>query len=177
MLREKINKWLSDFKIKHNFNLAWFIRYAIGGTVTVIVEYLAMFLLCWWTLPWDCIVSLLPPPVRVAAADEVNTWAIVMSNIISYVVNYFISKYWVFRSPETKHRRDASLFFLSCVVNLLLVAIAAKVILIGLERIHFSGEIWEAAVPTIAKTGSNIIAYVSVLLFKRFIIWNDTSKY
>ena len=123
------------------------------------------------------IVSLLPGRIKVMAADEVNTWAILMSNGISYVVNYFISKYWVFRSPDTKHRRDASLFLLSCVVNLLLVSIAAKGFLMGLGLLHFSGSLWDAAVPTIAKTGSNIVAYVSVLLFKRFIIWNDTSKY
>ena len=177
MLKEKIDKWLKEFQKKHNFNLAWFIRYAIGGTVTVIIEYLAMFLLLWWTLPWDAIVSILPQPLKAMAAGEVETWAIAVSNILSYVVNYFISKYWVFRSPDTKHSRDASLFFLSCVVNLLLVTLMAKGCLMLLELLPFSGDLWEAAVPTIAKTGSNVGAYVSVLLFKRFIIWNDTSKY
>ena len=136
-----------------------------------------MFLLCWWTLPWDAIVSILPQPIKEMAADELETWAIAMSNIISYVVNYFISKDWVFRSPDTKHSRDASLFILSCVVNLVLVTALAKGFLILLGMFSFSGNLWEAAVPTIAKTGSNIVAYVSVLLFKRFIIWNDTSKY
>ena len=177
MLKDKTDKWLKEFQIKHGFNLAWFIRYAIGGTVTVIIEYGAMFLLCWWTLPWDAIVSILPQSIRVTAANELETWAIAMSNIISYVVNYFISKYWVFRSPDTKHSRDASLFILSCVVNLLLVTALAKGFLILLGFFSFSGDLWDAAVPTIAKTGSNIVAYVSVLLFKRFIIWNDTSKY
>ena len=175
--RDKINKWLKDFQIKHDFNLAWFIRYAIGGTVTAVVEFVSFILLAWWTAPWDAIVEVLPRRIQLMAVDEVDLWAIVVSNIISYIVNYFLSKYWVFRSPDTKHRRDAALFFLSCVANLAIVLVSAKLLLIGLELIPLRGTVWEAAVPIIAKIGSNVAAFITVLLFKRFIIWNDTSKY
>ncbi len=177
-LKEKIDKFLADFQARHGFHLAWFIRYAIGGTATVILEYAAMYLLLWWTLPWDAIVSLLPASVRGAAAGELDTWALIVSNIISYVFNYFVSKYWVFRSPETKHRRDATLFLLSSAINLVLVSVSGKLMLMGLGLLPFSGGTWsEVIVPFAAKTGSNFVAYISVILFKRFIIWNDVSKY
>ncbi len=176
-LKRKIKAWLDDFQFRHNFNLAWFIRYAIGGTVTVILEYTVMYLLLWWTLPWDGIVALLPEKIQASAADEIGAWALVVSNITSYIFNYFISKYWVFRSPDTRHSRDAALFFLSCVVNLILVSVTGRLALAGLELLPFAGKTWEVLKPAAAKTVSNIVAYVSVLLFKRFIIWNDTSKY
>lgn len=176
-LKTKIKKWLDDFQFRHGFNLAWFIRYAMGGTATVILEYIIMYLLLWWTLPWDAIVAVLPEKVRAAAAGEVDTWALVVSNVISYVFNYFVSKYWVFRSPDTKHSRDAALFFLSCLVNFILVFVTGKLALVGLGFLPFGGRLWNVLKPAIAKTGSNVVAYISVLLFKRFIIWNDTSKY
>ncbi len=176
-LKKKIDKFLADFQAKHGFHLAWFIRYALGGTATVIVEYAAMYLLLMWTLPWDAIVGLLPQRLRAAAAGEVDTWALVVSNILSYIFNYFISKYWVFRSPQTKHRRDASLFMLSCVINLVLVSVSGKLMFMALELVPLSGKLWKGLVPAIAKTGSNVVAYISVLIFKRFIIWNDVSKY
>lgn len=176
-LKKKTADWLDDFQFRHDFNLAWFIRYALGGTGTVILEYTVMYLLLWWTLPWDIIVSLLPEKLQAAAADEVGTWALIVSNVISYIFNYFVSKYWVFRSPDTKHSRDAALFAVSCVVNLILVSVTGKLMLVGLSLVPLSGKLWTALLPAIAKTGSNIVAYVSVLLFKRYIIWSDTSKY
>ena len=176
-LKEKIKIWLDDFQFRHDFNLAWFIRYAMGGTATVILEYAVMYLLIKWTLPWDLIVAALPNSVKTAAANEVYTWALVASNVISYIFNYFVSKYWVFRSPETRHRRDAALFAVSCLINLVLVSVSGKLLLVGLKMLPFSGDFWTAALPAIAKTGSNLVAYVSVLIFKRYIIWSDTSKY
>ncbi len=176
-LKDKVHKWLDNFQEKHNFNLAWFIRYAAGGTITAAVEFGLFFLLSVWEKPWMAIVSLLPADIQAAAAGELQLWAIVVSNIASYVVNYFLSKYWVFRSPETKHSRDAVLFAISSITNLIVVFVSAKFILVGLELIPITGKLWDKLVPLIGKIGSNVVAFITVLIFKRFIIWNDTSKY
>ncbi len=171
---QKIKIWLDNFKEKHNFNLAWFIRYALGGTATAIVELAAYVLFLWWRLPWDIIVRIIP---SVGGNDNFMVWAIVVSNIISYIFNYFVSKYWVFHSPETKHRRDATLFLISSVANLLVVLVSSKCLLMLLGLLPFNGELWDMVVTITAKIGSNVVAFITVLLFKRFIIWNDTSKY
>ena len=177
MLRQRIEKWLDDFRQKHNFNLAWFIRYFLGGAATLTLEFILFYILSLWSAPWRFIVGLLPEGLRASAADEGQLFAIVVSNLVSYVANYFISKYWVFRSPETRHRRDAALFALASAANLAVVMLSAKLILLGLGLLPFGGELWEALVPTLGKIGSNVVAFVTVLFFKRFIIWNDTSKY
>lgn len=176
-IKKRIDSFLDSFKEEHGFNLAWFIRYALGGTVTVIVEFAAFFLLSSWEAPWDYMISLLPLRFRADMADELPLFAIIVSNIISYIVNYFISKYWVFRSPETRHSRDAALFFAASAANLLVVIVSAKLILSLLGLIPLSGGLWESALPMIGKVGSNVAAFITVLLFKRYIIWNDTSKY
>lgn len=176
-IRKRLREWSLRFKEKHGYGPAWFLRYAAGGTLTAIVELVIYFFLLYWTLPWRGIVALLPKGIQAAAADENRLWAIVVSNLISYVFNYFISKYWVFRSPETKHRRDATLFALSSAANLAVVLISAKLILLGLELIPISGELWENCVSLAAKIGSNAAAFVTVLIFKRFVIWKDVSKY
>ncbi len=177
-IRLKIQNWLDDFKRRRGFNLAWFIRYALGGTATVIIEFAAFFLFSRWEWPWLAIVGLLPAKVRPAAAGELQLWAIVISNVLSYVVNYFISKYWVFRSPQTKHRRDATLFLISSITNLAVVLVSAKLLLLGLELLPLGGVFWtDKLMPLLAKIGSNIAAFVTVLVFKRFVIWNDVSKY
>ncbi len=156
--KEKIRAWALRFKEKHGYSPAWFARYAAGGTMTFVLELAVYFFLLW-----------LEPQYRLCA--------IVVSNLASYVFNYFISKYWVFRSPETKHSRDVTLFAVSCAANLLVVLVSAKLILLGLELIPLSGELWDAAVALIAKIGSNVFAFITVLIFKRFVIWKDTSKY
>ncbi len=176
-LKQRLYAWIDRFSEKHGVNLRWFIRYFIGGVITVAVEFFLFFLFSYWETPWRAIVSLLPDNLRTAAENELHLWAIVMSNIVSYVVNYLISKYWVFHSPETKHRRDALLYLMASIVNLIVVLFSAKFILIWLELLPIGGSVWEALVPIIGKVGSNAAAFITVLLFKRFIIWNDTSKY
>ena len=176
-MKERIDKWLESFRERHNFNLAWFIRYMLGGVFTFAAEMAVYFLLSIWTRPIDSLLGHLPMRLRYSAVDEADMWAIGISNMVSYVVNYFISKYWVFRSPETKHRRDAALFVLSCAANLAVVLISARLILLGLGHLPLSFNGWENIMPLMAKLGSNVVAFVTVLVFKRFIIWNDTSKY
>ena len=176
-MREKIEKWLDDFKLKHNFNLAWLIRYMLGGIFTFAIEMGIYFLLELWTHPLDALLRHLPDRLRFRSADESDMWAIAISNVVSYVANYFISKYWVFRSPETKHSRDGSLFVISCAANLAVVLISARLILFGLGFLPLSGSFWNELMPLLAKLGSNVAAFLTVLVFKRFIIWNDTSKY
>ncbi|MGN1097702.1 MAG: GtrA family protein [Clostridia bacterium] len=142
--KEKITNWIDEFQIKHNFNLAWFIRYAVGGTVTAVVEWAVYFAIAWYNY---------------LAATAI-------SNLVSYIVNYLLSKYWVFRSPETKHIRDATLFVVSSAINLVVVTFVTKFLVeeIGLHKI-------------LGKIGASVVAFVIVLIFKRFIIWSDTSKY
>lgn len=177
-IQDKIVRWADGFREKHGYSPAWFLRYAAGGVITAIVEFAAFLLFSYWKWPWLAIVSLLPKGLRASAADELQLWAIVVSNIISYVFNYFISKYWVFHSPETKHRRDALLFAVSSLSNLTVVLVSAKLLLLGLDMLPISGALWESSIaPIIAKIGSNAAAFVTVLIFKRFIIWKDTSKY
>ena len=176
-MKERIDKRLEEFRQKHNFNLAWFIRYMLGGVFTFAAEMAVYFLLSIWTRPIDGLLGHFPERLRCSALGEADMWAIGVSNIISYVVNYFISKYWVFRSPETKHRRDAMLFVLACAANFAVVIISARLILLGLGYVPLRLSGWEDIMPLTAKLGSNAVAFVTVLIFKRFIIWSDTSKY
>lgn len=142
-----IQKFLDRFKEKYGFNFTWFIRYAVGGILTTIAEWGVYYIL------------FKPCRVDYLAAS-------IVANLVSYVVNYVLSKYYVFRSPETSHKRDLSLFVLCSGVNLAVVTLLVKLTvgMLGFNDI-------------IGRIISSVVAFVVVFIFKRYIIWANTDKY
>ncbi len=145
-VKKRFKAFFESVEKKYNFNLAWFVRYAAGGTFTVIVEWTVYFLLRFFRVYY--------------------LTASVIGNLASYVVNYFISKYWVFHSPETSHVRDTLLFVVCNGVNLAAVTALTR-FTVGTLGLH----------EVIGKIIANFIAFLIVLVFKRYIIWTDSEKY
>ncbi len=145
-VKKRLEAFFESVKKKYNFNLAWFIRYAAGGTFTVMVEWAVYFVLRFFKVYY--------------------LTASVISNLASYVVNYFISKYWVFRSPHTPHWRDTLLFVACNGLNLVAVTVINRFV-VGTLGMH----------DVVGKIIANFVAFLIVLVFKRYIIWTDSENY
>lgn len=146
-LKKAVHHFSEKFRQKHGFGPMWLIRYAVGGTLTTIAE-------------WSCYYILYKP----FGVDYLVSS--VAANILSYVVNYLLSKYYVFHSPETSHKRDLPLFVLCSGVNLVLMTLLVK-LTVGVLSMH----------EMVGRIIANVIAFVAVFVFKRYIIWSDTKKY
>lgn len=135
-MRERIVNWLTI----HNLSPAFLLRYMISGILTFLAQCVAFLSL------------------RNLIGSE---WASGVDSVTGIVVNYVLSKHWVFESGHGNQVRDAALFVLANGIGIVMTVVGMKV------GAAFLG--WNEIV---MRLSLGVLSFLVVLAFKRFVIWN-----